>query len=62
VELTPQGPHARTILTYSESANPDSPHHLDQTELFSRKQWVIDRFSEADIDASPALQVSIVRG
>ncbi len=62
VELSANGPRARTILTYSESANPDSPHHTDQTELFSHKQWVTDRFSEADIDSSPGLLVSIVRG
>ena len=62
VELTRNGPTARTILTYSESANPDSPHFTDQTRLFSHKQWVTDRFSEADIDSSPNLEVSIVRG
>lgn len=62
VELTPRGPQARTILTYSESANPDSPHHLDQTELFSHKQWVTERYTEAAINSSPDLQVSVVRG
>jgi acyl-homoserine-lactone acylase len=62
VELGRNGPQARTILTYSESANPDSPHFTDQTQLFSHRQWVTDRFSEADIDSSPGLQVSIVRG
>jgi acyl-homoserine-lactone acylase len=62
VELTANGPQARTILTYSESTNPASPHFTDQTRLFSRKQWVTDRFSEADINASPDLRVSLVRG
>ena len=61
VELTKNGPKARTLLTYSESANPASPHFTDQTLLFSRGLWVTDRFSEADIAASPDLHVSFVR-
>jgi acyl-homoserine-lactone acylase len=61
-ELTPQGPETRTILTYSESANPDSPHYSDQTVLFSRKQWITERFTEAQINADPHLQTSILRG
>ena len=61
-ELTPQGPRTRTILTYSESANPDSPHFSDQTVLFSRKQWVTERFTEAQINADPRLQVTVLRG
>lgn len=57
VELTRTGPRARTILTYGQSANPASPHHTDQTRLYSAKQWVTDRFSEAEIAADPALTV-----
>ena len=30
----------RTILTYSESANPNSKHFADQTRLFSQKKWL----------------------
>jgi acyl-homoserine-lactone acylase len=30
----------RTILTYSLSANRESPFHSDQTRLYGRKQWV----------------------
>jgi len=59
-ELPPQGPRTRTILTYSESANPDSPHFSDQTALFSRKQWVTERFTQAQISADPRLQVTIL--
>jgi acyl-homoserine-lactone acylase len=50
-------PDAVTLLTYSQSADPQSPHHADQTELFSQGRWVTDRFCEADILASPALEV-----
>jgi acyl-homoserine-lactone acylase len=62
VELTPHGPRARTILTYSQSANPASPHHSDQTVLFSRKQWVTERFTEAEINADPHLQTTTLHG
>jgi acyl-homoserine-lactone acylase len=62
VELTPNGPRARTILTYSQSANPDSPHYRDQTLLFSRKQWVTQRFTDAEINADPRLQTTTLRG
>jgi|SRR5579884_2196956 len=55
-------PIARNILTYSLSDNPDSPHHFDQTRLFSRKQWVRDRFCMADILSSPALQTTVLNG
>jgi acyl-homoserine-lactone acylase len=58
VELTPHGPRTRTILTFSQSANPTSPHHLDQTVLFSDKQWVTERFSEAEINADPHLKAT----
>jgi len=61
-ELTPQGPRTRTILTYSESANPASAHYSDQTVLFSRKQWVTERFTEAQINADPQLRVTTLRG
>src|SRR6185437_8139514 len=42
-------PEGAKILTYSESSNPASPHHADQTALFSRKQWLPDRFCAAQI-------------
>jgi len=57
-ELTPDGPRTRTILTYSESANPASPHYSDQTALFARGQWVTERFTEAEINADPQLQTT----
>jgi len=62
IELTPAGPRTRTILTYSESANPASPHYTDQTRLFSRKQWVTERFTQAQITSDPQLATTILRG
>ncbi|GAA1959168.1 penicillin acylase family protein [Catenulispora subtropica] len=61
VEMSPTGPKASTLLTYSESANPASPHYTDQTTLYSHSQWVTERFTAADIAASPALQVTTLR-
>jgi len=62
VELTPAGPHTRTILTYSQSVNPASPHYTDQTRLYSAKQWVTERFTDAEIAHDPALTVRRVTG
>lgn len=60
VELTPAGPRTRTVLTYSLSANPASPHHADQTALFSRGGWVTERFTAAEITADPHLETVTV--
>ncbi|MBT2408849.1 penicillin acylase family protein [Streptomyces sp. ISL-87] len=50
-------PVARTLLTYSQSANPNSPYYADQTRLFSEEHWVTSRFCERDILTSPKLKV-----
>lgn len=50
-------PDAATLLTYSQSENPNSRHYTDQTELFSAGRWVRSRFCERDIVTSPQLQV-----
>jgi acyl-homoserine-lactone acylase len=49
VEFTDSGPRSRGILTYSLSANPDSPHYADQTRMFSHKEWLELPFREADV-------------
>src|SRR6185437_14275539 len=55
-------PAASTILTYSESSNPTSPHFADQTRLFSKKQLLPDRFCPRQIAADPNLRVVTVTG
>ncbi|MEN8719471.1 MAG: penicillin acylase family protein, partial [Oceanococcaceae bacterium] len=45
----PNCPDARTIVTYSQSVNPESPHYADQTRLYSEGGWVNDPFCEAEI-------------
>jgi acyl-homoserine-lactone acylase len=42
-------PDTATILTYSLSTNPDSPFAGDQTEMFSGKRWVTERFCRNDV-------------
>ena len=54
-------PDTGTLMAYSQSADPTSPHHSDQTKLYSRKQWVTERFCERDILASPELRVVHIR-
>jgi acyl-homoserine-lactone acylase len=44
-------PEAAMLLTYSQSDNPTSPYYADQTELFSRSQWVTAYFSPAQVHA-----------
>ncbi|MFG2648068.1 penicillin acylase family protein [Streptomyces sp. NPDC048436] len=54
-------PVARTLLTYSQSSNPNSPHYSDQTRLYSDERWVTSRFCEKDISRDPHLKVVKVR-
>jgi acyl-homoserine-lactone acylase len=54
-------PVARTLLSYSQSSNPNSAHHADQTRLYSGERWVTSRFCEKDILSSPALEIVRLR-
>ncbi len=58
VSFTDAGPVARSVLTYSQSSDPASPWFADQTALFSQKQWVDRRYTEAEIAGDPALTVT----
>jgi acyl-homoserine-lactone acylase len=53
-------PDTRTMLTYSQSTNPNSPYYMDQTRLFSNKQWVTDEFCDSQIAADPNLTVKTI--
>ncbi|MEU5686012.1 penicillin amidase [Streptomyces venezuelae] len=54
-------PEARTLLSYSQSSNPNSPHYSDQTRLYGKERWVTSRFCEKDILRDPELEVVRVR-
>lgn len=45
-------PIADTLLVPSQSSDPQSPHYADQTELYSRKEWVRFPYCEAQISAA----------
>ncbi len=48
VEFT-SPPTAHSICAYSQSDDPKSPHHTDQSELFAKEQWKRAWFTDADI-------------
>lgn len=55
VELGSDGPSGRQILTYSQSANPNSPWYADQTRLYSDKGWDTIKFTQRQLRADPNL-------
>lgn len=50
LSYTDNGPVAEAFLTYSESGDPSSEHYMDQTRLFSEKQWRPVLFETKDIN------------
>ena len=40
---------AEALVTYGQSEDPTSPHHVDQTRRFSDKEWVPMYFCEQDV-------------
>ncbi|MFZ4300285.1 penicillin acylase family protein [Streptomyces cinereoruber] len=61
VRFTAEGPpETYSVLAYSQSENPNSPHHADQTKLFSAGGWVTERFTEEQIAAAPDLRVVVL--
>ena len=52
VEFTADGPKSQGILTYSQSADPTSPFHSDETRAYSAKQWDDLLFSEEAVEAA----------
>jgi acyl-homoserine-lactone acylase len=55
-------PEAATVLTYSESDNPRSPHYDDQTKLFSSRQWVTAYFCPAQVAANATSTTVVSNG
>lgn len=55
VSFDEQGPQARGLLTFSQSSDPLSVHYGDQAELFSQQIWPVIPFTDAQIEADPAL-------
>ena len=53
-------PDDRSILTYSESENPNSPYFADQTRMFSNKQWVDPPFCPDEVNGNPNLSTETI--
>lgn len=51
LEMTPQGPQAQAILTFSQSHDPKSVHFDDQTKLYANNLWRTMLFNAEDIKA-----------
>ena len=53
---------AHGILSYSQSEEADSPYAVDQTLLYSQKQWMKLPFTEQQIAADPELRTLELKG
>ncbi|MCC7534558.1 MAG: penicillin acylase family protein [Deltaproteobacteria bacterium] len=52
-------PVAYSVLTYSQSADPASPHYADQTRLYTEERWHRLPFCEVDVQAAAISDVEI---
>lgn len=59
VEFTDAGPKSQGFLSYSQSTDPTSPHHSDQTELYSNKGWDDLLFLDEDVEKATVTRVTI---
>ncbi|MEM8608783.1 MAG: penicillin acylase family protein [Myxococcota bacterium] len=62
IELTEDGPRARSIAAYSQSKNPSSPFFADQTRLYSEEGFKTVRFTQEDIESDPEFREITVEG
>ena len=60
VSFDDKGPVAEAVLTYSQSSNPESPHHGDQIGVFSAGKWIRQPFTEEQIKADPRYRTMTV--
>ncbi|MFB9242711.1 acylase [Massilia antarctica] len=60
VSFDKNGPQVQAMLSYSQSTDPASPHYADQTERFSKKEWITQPYTEAQIKADPAFSTTTV--
>ncbi|RSZ55359.1 acylase [Massilia atriviolacea] len=60
VSFNQDGPQVQAMLAYSQSTDPASKHFADQTERFSKKEWITQPYTEAQIKADPAFSTMTV--
>lgn len=61
VTFDESGPQAQGLLAFSLSSDPASAYSRDQTEAFSRKQWALLPFTDAQIKADAHYQSQVIR-
>lgn len=61
-EFGEDGPRVRAFLTYSLSADPNSPHFSDQTKRYSAKSWIDIPFHQDDVVAASLSHVVLKEG
>ena len=54
-------PQSESILSYSQSASPESPYFADQTRAYSAKRWTPMRFCASQLRRDPNLRVQVLR-
>ena len=59
VEFTDAGPKSQGFLSYSQSTDPTSPHHSDQTELYSKKGWDDLLWRDEDVEKATVSRTTI---
>jgi acyl-homoserine-lactone acylase len=59
-ELTPSGPVAQGILTYSQATNPLSPWYANMTRLYSGKRWVPLPYTPGQLARQPGSQTVVL--
>jgi acyl-homoserine-lactone acylase len=59
VAFTAEGVDASTLVTYSQSTDPTSPHFDDYTRLYAEKAWLKAVFTEAEVAADTKSTVTL---
>ncbi len=58
-EMSPSGPRAQALLSYSQSEDPTSPYYADQTKRFSNLDFIDLPFTAAAIEAQKLSRITI---
>jgi acyl-homoserine-lactone acylase len=59
-ELTPAGPQAEGILTYSQATDPLSPWYANMTTLYSQKRWVKLPYRPSQLAAQSGNEITVL--
>ncbi len=59
LEFTSKGPVANSVLTYGETGDPTSEFFVDQTKLFSAKQWKPVHLDEAGVAEHTVTEIEV---